>query len=99
MNINIYQDYKIKYKAHYGWIDEENSLPDDISFTDDDFDNEYVLNGGVLLEKIEKHFLEDWLQEFIINNNKIRFEYFNPSNGEGWNYEYKVEVVNNQEND
>lgn len=90
MNINIYENYAVDIEKHFGWIDEENSLPDDISFTNDNVSDNRIINGGELLEIFGKHFSEDWLQSVEWKENFIGFEYFNPMNGEGWEYKYRI---------
>ena len=93
MNINIYQAYEIETDSHFGWIDDENSFPNDISFTNDNYLRKQVINGGKILEIFEKHFHEDWLQSIEWEENFIDFDYFNPMNGESWEYKYRISEI------
>jgi len=62
--------------------------------------NTRVYNGGELLDMFKKNFSEDWLQEVVWAEYSIKFEYFNPMNGESSTVKYMIErkLKNNQKN-
>lgn len=67
----------------------------------------YLKNVGIdivvaneLLDMFKKNFSEDWLQEVVWAEYSIKFEYFNPMNGESSTVKYMIErkLKNNQKN-
>lgn len=97
MNINIYEDYKIKVSGDYTRLSEENETIYDNIFVKDKIDKEIILNGGELLDIIGARLLDHCISEFVIVGNEIHFETFNPNNGEGSSicYEIKESKGNN----
>lgn len=91
MNVNIYQVYKIKRKIDCAFIDEENSVPNDITFKDLKKEDEISISGGQLLEYLAKLLNDGDISEFEIKDNKIKIVHFNPNTGEGT--ETYIEVV------
>lgn len=99
MNINIYEDYKIKITGKYYNLSEENETIYDNIFVKDEIDKELILNGGELLDIIGVRLLDQHISEFVIVGNEIHFETFNPNNGEGSSICYKIKeskVSNNE---
>lgn len=93
MNINIYEDYVVGIWNTYTYVSDEDSLPDDWAYRSDGGSSTITINGGELLDMLKKKFSEDWLQEVVWKENSIRFEYFNPMNGEGSTVKYTIEDV------
>lgn len=91
MNINIYEKYKVFKKVDCGFIDEENSTPNDIVFKDFKRVNEMRVSGGTLLEYLVKLLGDTDISEFEIKENTIKIEHFNPSNGEGTSTYIEIE--------
>lgn len=91
MNIDIYSEYKVYYCTDGCRISQENSTPNDIAFDDFEYNSEFHWRGGKLLEEIAKKLNQDYLQDFSIIDNKIRFSYFNYNIGEGEDITIKVE--------
>lgn len=94
MNINIYSDYKVNYNCYGAEIDEENSIPGDISFKRFNYETNIIENGGILAEKIARYIEQIDFQEITINNNLITIEFFNPNNGEASTIEMIIEKEN-----
>ena len=100
MDINIYEDYVVMISSTFSYISDEDSLPDDWAYRSDGSLNTRVYNGGELLDMFKKKFSEDWLQEVVWKENSIRFEYFNPMNGESSTVKYTIEnVIRSDENE
>ena len=99
MNINIYEDYKIKVTGDYTYLSEENETIYDNIFVKDKIDKEIILNGGKLLNLIANKLNEDYISEFVVVGNEIHFELFNYNNGESASICYKIKeskVSNNE---
>ena len=94
MNINIYQTYRIRRQIKSAFIDEENSIPNDISFKNLNLTDEKNIHGGELLEYLVGLLNDEDISEFEVKENKIKIVHFNPSNGEG--SETYIEVVENK---
>ena len=90
MNINIYEDYKIKVTGDYSHLSEENETINDNIFIHDNINKEIVLNGGELLDIIGARLLDHHISEFVIVGNEIHFEAFNPNNGENSSICYEI---------
>lgn len=91
MNIDIYDDYVVEIWNTYTYVSDEDSLPDDWAYRTDGGSSTITRNGGELLDMLEKNFSEQWLQEVVWKDNSIRFEYFNPMNGESSTVKYTIE--------
>lgn len=99
MNINIYENYVVEIWNVYSYISDEDSLPDDWAYRSDGGSSTIKINGGELLDMLKNKFSEDWLQEVVWKENSIRFEYFNPMNGESSTVKYTIEnVIRSDEN-
>lgn len=90
MNINIYEDYKIRISGEYCNLSEENETIYDNIFVKDKIDKELILNGGKLLSLIANRLNEDYISEFVIVGNEIHFELFNYNNGESASICYEI---------
>lgn len=90
MNINIYEDYKIKVTGNYIRLSEENENIYDNIFIHDNINEEVILNGGELLDIIGARLLDNCISEFVIVENEIHFETFNPNNGESSSICYEI---------
>ena len=90
MNINIYEDYKIKVSGEYTRLSEENETIYDNIFIHDNINEEVILNGGELLDIIGARLLDNCMSEFVIVENEIHFETFNPNNGEASSICYEI---------
>lgn len=55
MNINIYEDYKIKVTGDYTYLSEENETIYDNIFVKDKIDKEIILNAGKSRKEIKAH--------------------------------------------
>lgn len=98
MDINIYSDYDVTIKSCYSYISDEDSIPpDDIAFRTDGGIITKRYNGVELMELLHKNLNDMYIQSFIINDNKITFEYFNPNTGEGGDYDYVINIVKQDE--
>lgn len=75
MNINIYTKYHIEKTVEYCYEDEEGDW-----LTKREIKN-VVLNGIDFLYEIEKSLQDIWLSNFIMKDNEISIESFNPENG------------------
>lgn len=82
MNINIYEDYAIKYKVNSTRLSEENETKYDNLFIDKEFEKLEIINGGELMELISSKIIDDYISEFVIIGKELHFEIFNYNNGE-----------------
>lgn len=82
MNINIFEKYEIKMLIESSTLSEENTTKYDNIFVDDNSIVITTIDGSELLEKISANLQQNYLMEFVINDNEIHFEYFNYDNGE-----------------
>ena len=90
MNINIYEDYKIKVTGDYTHLSEENETIYDNIFIHDNINEEVILTGSELLDMIGARLLDNCISEFVIVGNEIHFETFNPNNGEHSSICYEI---------
>ena len=91
MNIDIYSEYKIYYCTDGCRISQENSTPNDIVFDNFEYDSEFQWRGGKLLEEIAERLNQDYLQDFSMIDDKIKFSYFDYNTGEAEDITMKVE--------
>ena len=96
MNINLYEDYKIKFTGEYNRLSEENETIYDNIFVEDKIDKELILNGGKLLSLIADKLNENYISEFVVVGNEIHFELFNYNNGESASICYEIKVKENK---
>lgn len=82
MNINIYEDYAIKYKNNSNRLSEENETKYDNLFNKEDHEHIEVINGVDLLKLIVSKINDDYFSEFTIIGKELHFEIFNYNNGE-----------------
>lgn len=82
MNINIYEDYAIKYTNKSNTLSEENETIYDNLFNEEDHEHIDIINGTDLLELITSIISDDHFIEFTIVGKKLHFEIFNCNNGE-----------------
>ena len=82
MNINIYEMYKIKYKCEVSRLSEENETIYDNIFVHDNYEKEYEIDGGKLINEISAKLQDNYLSEFVIVGEDLHFEFFNYNNGE-----------------
>lgn len=82
MNINIYEDYAIKYIVNSRRLSEENETIYDNLFNDEKFEKLDIINGGKLIELIINKLSDNYISEFVIVGKELHFEIFNYNDGE-----------------
>lgn len=82
MNINIYEDYAIRYTVNSRRLSEENETKYDNLFNDDEFKTLNIINGVQLMDLISNNLTDDYISEFVIIGKELHFEKFNYNNGE-----------------
>ena len=82
MNINIYEDYAIKYKVNSNILSEENETRYDNLFNKEEHEHIEIINGVDLLKLISTKITDDYFSEFTIIGKEFHFEIFNYNNGE-----------------
>lgn len=82
MNINIYEDYAIKYTNNSNRLSEENETKYDNLFNKEEHEHIEVINGVDLLKLIALKITDNYISEFIIVGKELHFEIFNYNNGE-----------------
>lgn len=82
MNINIYEDYAIKYTNNSTRLSEENETKYDNIFKKEEHEHIEVINGGDLLKLIVSKINYSYFSEFTIVGKELHFEIFNYNNGE-----------------
>ena len=82
MNINIYEDYAIKYTNNSTRLSEENETKYDNIFKKEEYEHIEVINGGDLLKLIVSKINDSYFSEFTIVGKELHFEIFNYNNGE-----------------
>lgn len=90
MNINIYEEYKVKITKEGTELSEENETIYDNIFEDYHSEATITTNGGELLHKIADNLKENYFSEFVIVGNELHFEYFNYNNGESEHICYEI---------
>lgn len=82
MNINIYEDYAIKYKVNSNRLSEENETIYDNLFNKEEHEHIEIINGVDLLKYISTKITDNYFSEFTIVGKELHFEIFNYNNGE-----------------
>lgn len=82
MNINIYEDYAIKYTNNSTRLSEENETKYDNIFKKEEYERIEVINGSDLLKLIVSKITDDYFSECSIIGKELHFEIFNYNNGE-----------------
>lgn len=82
MNINIYEDYAIKYTVNSNRLSEENETKYDNLFNKEEHEHIEVINGTDLLKLIISKINYSYFSEFTIIGKELHFEIFNYNNGE-----------------
>lgn len=90
MNINIYENYKIKEIHKWNTLSEENETIYDNIFVNNKSERIEIIDGSLLIERITNRLKESYLSEFIIVDNKIVIKYFDYNNGENWSITYEI---------
>lgn len=90
MNINIYENYKIKETHQWCTLSEENETIYDNIFVDDKSEKIEIIDGSLLIDRISDRLKERYLSEFIIVDNKIIIKCFDYNNGETWSITYEI---------
>ena len=90
MNINIYENYKIKEIHKWNVLSEENETIYDNIFVNNKSERIEIIDGSLLIERITNRLKESYLSEFIIVDNKIIIKYFDYNNGENWSITYEI---------
>ena len=90
MNINIYENYKIKEIHKWNALSEENETIYDNIFVDDKIEKIEIIDGSLLIERITNMLKKSYLSEFIIADNTIKIKYFNYNNGESESIIYEI---------
>ena len=96
MEICAYYQYKVTKQIKSSYIDDENSLPDDYAYKENDFINTLNYNGGELLEMVAKALSDDDCMDFRVEGNLIIFDYFNPMNGTGKTEYWKINAIDDE---
>ena len=81
MNINIYEDYAIKYKNNSNRLSEENETKYD-NFIKEEHEHIEIINGADLLKLIASKITDNYFSECSIIGKELHFEIFNYNNGE-----------------
>lgn len=97
MRIDIYSKYKVKVYSEWSYISTEDSEPGDIVFREDKHTKEYTMDGGRFLDFLGKKLLDNDTSEFLIKDNKITIETFNPNTGEGSTTKIEFERIEKSE--
>ena len=82
MNINIYEDYAIKYTNKSNKLSEENETKYDNLFNKEEHEHIDVIEGVELLKLIVSIINDDYFSECSIIGKEFHFEIFNYNNGE-----------------
>ena len=82
MNINIYEDYAIKYTNTSNRLSEENETKYDNLFNKEEYEHIEVINGVELLKLIVLKITDNYFSECSIIGKDLHFEIFNYNNGE-----------------
>lgn len=82
MNINIYEDYAIKYTNTSNRLSEENETKYDNLFNKEEYEHIEVINGVELLKLIVLKITDNYFSECSIIGKELHFEIFNYNNGE-----------------
>lgn len=90
MNINIYEEYKVKITKEWNELSEENETIYDNIFVKGNNEVILIIDGGELLNKIADNLKENYFSEFVIVGNTLHFEYFNYNNGESEHICYEI---------
>lgn len=93
MRIDIYNNYKITSNYEGTYISQEDSTPNDIVFSKFANTKEEIINGGELLERIGKKLLDNEISEIHADDNFVKLEFFNPTNGESSTINIVYEVI------
>jgi len=90
VNINIYENYKIKETHQWCTLSEENETIYDNIFVDDKSEKIEIIDGSLLIDRISDRLKERYLDEFIIVDNKIIIKCFDYNSGETWSITYEI---------
>ena len=82
MNINIYEDYAIKYTNTSNRLSEENETKYDNLCNKEEYEHIEVINGVELLKLIVLKITDNYFSECSIIGKELHFEIFNYNNGE-----------------
>lgn len=100
LDICSYANYKVYERLEYSYIDEENSFPGDIIYYGKQKSTqEYIINGGLLLQKIGEHLQDNNICGIVTYKGKIKIEKFNPMEGTGTTMELSITLEGEQNND
>ena len=87
MNICIYGYYEIKIHSNQSvrvGFDEFEQWEDDCTIK---------RNGTELIDIIKSQLESEWFQDITFDRDEIIISYFNPMNGEGSDYHYKITPI------
>ena len=90
MNINIYENYKIKETQQWCTLSEENETIYDNIFVDDKSEKIEIIDGSLLIDRISDRLKERYFNEFIIVDNKIIIKCFDYNSGATWSITYEI---------
>jgi len=79
--------YEIEYTCIYSYLDEYGD------FSDGKVEKHYSADGGQFMESIAKLMLDRDCISFDISENEIYIEHFNPNNGTGEEYLFKIKEL------
>ena len=96
MTIDIYSKYKVKFISKGAYISQEDSTPNDITFSHYEDNNEQVISGYDLLKFIGNKLINKDIDEFSVSDNNINIQTFNCLNGEGNEYNLVIERIENE---
>lgn len=97
MSIDIFSNYKVRRLLTSCDISQEDSTPGDIVYVKNEYDTEEILNGGVLIERIAKLFLDNYFCNMSVIDNTLRLSIFNYNNGTGDDYIIVIERCDSNE--
>ena len=89
----VFGSYEIEYTCIYSYLDECGD------FSDGKDEKHYSADGGQFIESIAKLMFDKDCIIFNMSENEIYIELFNPDNGTGAEYLFKIKELREAEND
>lgn len=91
MNINIFQNYKVRINTKSSYVSQEDSTPTDWAYKTIDGKTEQVIDGGLLIQCLYKYFRDRCFMSVDFEENSIHIELFDPMNGTGDDITIEIE--------
>lgn len=93
MNINIFQKYKVTINTISSYVSQEDSTPTDWAYKKIDGKTEHIIDGGLLIHRLYKYFIDRCFMSVDFKENLIHIELFDPNNGTGDNIDIEIESI------